>query len=142
MTIDDTADLHDIASEIGYIHRYQEGVFEVMDEIRPQLPDGVMIGHTVGGTIPDGAVKIGTVKVRHADPPRTLYIFRRGPGRPAIGPDVHLNMPPELIDRIDDEAAARGLSRAEMIRVMTLYALSCTPSGSPRYEIDPGWSFV
>jgi len=66
----------------------------------------------------------------------------RGPGRPAIGPDVHLNMPQELIDRIDEEAAARGLSRAEMIRVMTLYALSCTPIGSPRYEPNLDWAFV
>jgi len=40
----------------------------------------------------------------------------RGPGRPAIGPDVHLNMPPEMVAWLDVQAGARDITRAEMIR--------------------------
>lgn len=41
---------------------------------------------------------------------------QRTVGRPEIGPMVNVRMPQSLIDRLDAAAAARGLSRAELVR--------------------------
>jgi hypothetical protein len=43
---------------------------------------------------------------------------KRGRGRPATGttPHLGLRLPKSVIDRLEVEAAARGLSRSELIR--------------------------
>jgi Ribbon-helix-helix protein, copG family len=55
----------------------------------------------------------------------------RGPGRPEIGPMVNVRMIPGMIARLDEEAAKRGESRAEIIRRMVVYGLATTPNGAP-----------
>jgi hypothetical protein len=94
------ADLHDIATELGCQTRYMQSPHEVLAEIQSQLPAGVMVGRTYpGGTdIPEGAVKVGTVKVRHADPAMKFYIYQRGPGRPEVGPESGIQDSDDLAD--------------------------------------------
>jgi hypothetical protein len=40
----------------------------------------------------------------------------RGPGRPEIGEAVNIRFPKDLLTRIDDEAAERGMKRAALVR--------------------------
>lgn len=37
-------------------------------------------------------------------------------GRPTTGTPVQVRIPPHVLDRIDREAAARGITRAELLR--------------------------
>lgn len=47
-----------------------------------------------------------------------------GPGRPEIGPAVHIRLTAGLLAQIDDLAADEGLSRAETIRALLTEALA------------------
>jgi len=134
-----TDQLTQLADEIGPVRRFNTDPHTVMDEIRPRLPDGVAIGYTLDGTIPDGAVAIGTVRVRQADPDMTLYLFRRGPGRPEIGRMVNVRMPRELIDWLDALAAEQQATRAEMIRSMLWQQLYTARTGKAYTDrVDAG----
>jgi hypothetical protein len=113
-----TDTLTETAAEIGHIRRFNSDPESVLDEISRHLPDGIGARYTRASTIPDGAVAIGTVRVRQADPALTLYLFRRGPGRPEIGRTVNVRMSDELINRLDAEAARHSATRAETIRSM------------------------
>lgn len=62
----------------------------------------------------------------------------RGPGRPAIGPLVHIRLAPEMIAAIDEVAAVqaqvggdewRDMPRAELIRRLLMWALHGDASG-------------
>lgn len=44
-------------------------------------------------------------------------------GRPPIGPQINVAFPPDLLARIDERAAALGVSRSEWIRTAVLAAL-------------------
>lgn len=49
---------------------------------------------------------------------------RRNPGgRPAIGPQINVAIPPDTLARVDAAAAALGVSRSEWIRTAILAAL-------------------
>ncbi len=48
----------------------------------------------------------------------------RGPGRPPVGPAIHLRLPLGLLERIDTAAAARGTTRAEAIRDLLTVAMA------------------
>lgn len=37
-------------------------------------------------------------------------------GRPQVGPTVEVRLPADLVARLDDDAEAQGVSRAELIR--------------------------
>lgn len=39
-----------------------------------------------------------------------------GRGRPAIGERVEVRIPPDLLARLDAEAARQGITRAELVR--------------------------
>lgn len=39
-----------------------------------------------------------------------------GPGRPPIGPDVHVRYPPVILARLDKLAKREGVTRAELLR--------------------------
>jgi hypothetical protein len=40
------------------------------------------------------------------------------PGRPYVGPEVRVRIPPDLLAKIDRAAPRRGLTRAAMIRAI------------------------
>lgn len=57
----------------------------------------------------------------------TAETARRNPGgRPAIGPQIAIAFPPDMLARVDAAARAAGVSRAEWIRRAVVAAL---PSG-------------
>jgi predicted DNA-binding protein len=49
-------------------------------------------------------------------------------GRPRIGTAVHIRLPDELLARIDEHAAARGITRAQAIRILIEDGLDEQPS--------------
>lgn len=48
----------------------------------------------------------------------------RGPGRPEVGPAVHLRLPEELLARVRALAAERGASQAETLRELVARGLA------------------
>ena len=42
--------------------------------------------------------------------------MKRGPGRPRTGERVHIQLPADLLARVDAYAQARGVTRSEAIR--------------------------
>ena len=44
-------------------------------------------------------------------------------GRPAIGPQVSVSLPPEVVDRVDAAARVAGVTRSEWIRRTIVAAL-------------------
>lgn len=83
----DDPELAETALRIGYINRYMQGVYEVVDEIAKDLPKGFMVstGILSGGDRPKNAILIGQVRVRHGDPEYKLYLVRKPEqGRPPL----------------------------------------------------------
>lgn len=39
-----------------------------------------------------------------------------GRGRPSVGPVITVRIPPDLLARLDAEAARQGITRAELVR--------------------------
>lgn len=59
---------------------------------------------------------------------------QKGPGRPEVGPAFSVRFPQELLDAVDEQAKAHGVSRAQMLRVYAEAGVS-----SIRVEpLDPG----
>ena len=49
---------------------------------------------------------------------------RRNPGgRPVVGPQIKMAFPPALLARVDEQAAAEGISRSEWVRRAVVAAL-------------------
>ena len=44
-------------------------------------------------------------------------------GRPVVGPQVKMAFPPALLARVDERAAAEGVSRSEWVRRAVVAAL-------------------
>ncbi len=57
----------------------------------------------------------------------------RAPGRPTVGPPVHIRLPQQLLDWVDDHASQQHLSRAQAIRA--LLDVECAKSAS---SLGPG----
>ena len=71
----------------------------------------------------------------------TAETARRNPGgRPAIGPQITIAFPPDMLARVDAAAGAAGVSRAEWIRRAAVAALTPTSRRTPhghRGDVEP-----
>lgn len=82
--VDDT-ELAEVAITVGYINRFRQSLFDVIDEIQASLPDGFRVTYEWHGKpAPDNSICIGQVKVNSGDPYYPLYIVRKQRGRPPI----------------------------------------------------------
>jgi hypothetical protein len=77
-----TTETERVAAELGRICRFNIGLYEAEWEIESNLP-GKFYVHAGGEKPPDipaaaePPVRIGTVQIRHADPPFHLWLWRR-----------------------------------------------------------------
>ena len=64
-----------VKEQIGYINVFRRGVFDVLDEANEDAPPGWRVTYTGwhARDIPDGAVRVGQVRVHHGDPEFRLY---------------------------------------------------------------------
>ena len=62
----------------------------------------------------------------------TAETARRNPGgRPAIGPQIAIAFPPDMLARVDDAALAAGISRSEWVRRAVAARLGWCPTVPP-----------
>jgi excisionase family DNA binding protein len=66
-----------VADAIGPVNFYQVGTFEAAEQMQAKTPAGYSVHVEGSGPVPLGAVRVGQVKVRHADQPRSLYVYQR-----------------------------------------------------------------
>lgn len=81
-------ELVEAASQIGYINRYMQGVYEVVAEIEKDLPKQFMVITDVlsNNIRHKNAILLGKVRVRQGDPEYKLYLVRKPEpvGRPTL----------------------------------------------------------
>lgn len=80
----DDAELAEVAISAGYINKFGQSLYEVIDEIQKELPRDFLV--VTSKTAPEGSIRIGQVKVHKGDPEFPLYIVRRmgQRGRPPL----------------------------------------------------------
>jgi hypothetical protein len=82
--VEDT-ELAEVAIQVGYINRFQQSLFDVIDEIQKSLPDGFRVTYEWHGKpAPENSIRIGQVKIHSGDPEYPLYIIRKQRGRPPM----------------------------------------------------------
>lgn len=60
----------------------------------------------------------------------------RGPGRPEVGPAIHVRLTPELLAALDVEAERQGTSRAATVRHLLEQMLTPALAGTTRYRVS------
>ena len=74
----DDIGLAEAAIQVGYYNIFRRGVYDVMDEIQEQLPDGFRVEYADSDQeVPPNVIRIGQVKVIHGDLDFPLYVIRR-----------------------------------------------------------------
>jgi len=71
-------ELAQVAIKVGYHNTFRRGLFEVIDEIKTDVPEGFMVtyGDRDEETTPTGAVRIGQVRVHSGDSSFPLFLMR------------------------------------------------------------------
>lgn len=63
---------------LPYVNAYMQGPFEVVERVQAQVGDGWHIDFVMNrGPVPEGAIRIGQVRVRTSDPEFPVYSIRR-----------------------------------------------------------------
>lgn len=62
---------------LPYVNAFQEGPFEVVKRIQEQVGEEWRIDFVLRGAMPEGAIRIGQVRVRTSDPEFPVYAIRR-----------------------------------------------------------------
>lgn len=60
---------------VGYHNYFNIGTFEAQEKVQASCPEGWRALAATSLHVPDGAVRVGQVKVRHADPAFPLYVY-------------------------------------------------------------------
>ena len=92
--------------KLGHIHRTNADPFEMMEEIQRLVPASVGVARSHWSTvIPDGAVRIGSVRVHPHDPDSTLYVYRRWLSLQQAADQLGVNKRTvwRHLDRLDDD---------------------------------------
>lgn len=61
----------------------------------------------------------------------------RKPGRPAIGPQVNVRIPPDLLSVVDDVASMYAESRSDAIRRLLRVSVTYSDTWLPALETPP-----